>query len=85
MRGLGGVVVIDGAIGAHGRSSRPAHYFIDKCLCLLCLEGHVRPASGHTLQIRVRFDTLIFETRKLLLLLLLLLLCKYDIWPLNAS
>ena len=25
--GLGGVVVIDAAIGAHGRGSRPAHYF----------------------------------------------------------
>ena len=25
-RGLGGVVVIDAAIGAHGRGSRPAHY-----------------------------------------------------------
>src|SRR6218665_3907000 len=45
---------------------------LHKCLCLLCLEGHVRAASGHTLQIRVRFDTLIFETRRLLLLLLLL-------------
>ena len=27
-RGLGGVVVIDAAIGAHGRGSRPVHYLI---------------------------------------------------------
>jgi len=26
LRGLGGVVVIDAAIGAHGRVSRPVHY-----------------------------------------------------------
>ena len=30
------------------KSISPDHY-IDKCLCLLCLEGHVRAASGHTL------------------------------------
>ena len=29
MRGLGGVVVIDAAIGVHGRGSRLAHYFSD--------------------------------------------------------
>ena len=42
MRGLGGVVVIDAAIGAHGRGSRPAHYFtvaatLDKSLTSHCL------------------------------------------------
>ena len=39
---LGGVVVIDAAIGAHGRGSRPAHYFtvaatLDKSLTSHCL------------------------------------------------
>ena len=41
-RGLGGVVVIDAAIGAHGRGSRLAHYFtvaatLDKSLTSHCL------------------------------------------------
>ena len=41
-RGLGGVVVIDAAIGAHGRGSRPAHYFtvaatLEKSLTSHCL------------------------------------------------
>src|SRR6218665_2228990 len=41
-RGLDGVVVIDAAIGAHGRGSRPAHYFtaaatLDKSLTSYCL------------------------------------------------
>jgi len=41
-RGLGGVVVIDAAIGAHGRGSCPAHYFtvaatLDKSLTSHCL------------------------------------------------
>ena len=44
LRGLGGVVVIDAAIGAHGRGSRPAHYLtvaatLDKSLtshCYVC-------------------------------------------------
>ena len=41
-RGLGGVVVIDAAIGTHGRGSRPAHYFtvaatLDKSLTSHCL------------------------------------------------
>ena len=41
-RGLGGVVVIDAAIGAHGHGSRPAHYFtvaatLDKSLTSHCL------------------------------------------------
>src|SRR6218665_3996778 len=41
-RGLGGVVMIDAAIGAHGRGSRPAHYFtvaatLDKSLTSHCL------------------------------------------------
>ena len=40
--GLGGVVVIDAAIGAHGRGSRLAHYFtvaatLDKSLTSHCL------------------------------------------------
>src|SRR6218665_1453319 len=42
LRGLGGVVVIDAAIGAHGRDSRLAHYFtvaatLDKSLTSHCL------------------------------------------------
>ena len=42
LRGLGGVVVIDAAIGAHGRGSRPAHYLtvaatLDKSLTSHCL------------------------------------------------
>src|SRR6218665_520245 len=42
LEGLGGVVVIDAAIGAHGRGSRPAHYFtvaatLDKSLTSHCL------------------------------------------------
>ena len=41
-RGLGGVVVIDAAIGVHGRGSRLAHYFtvaatLDKSLTSHCL------------------------------------------------
>ena len=41
-RGLGGVVVIDAAIGAHGRGSRPVHYLtvaatLDKSLTSHCL------------------------------------------------
>ena len=41
-RGLGGVVVIDAAIGAHGCCSRPAHYLtvvatLDKSLTSHCL------------------------------------------------
>ena len=41
-RGLGGVVVIDAAIGAYGRGSRLAHYFtvaatLDKSLTFHCL------------------------------------------------
>jgi len=41
-RGLGGVVVIDAAIGAYGRGSRLAHYFtvaatLDKSLTSHCL------------------------------------------------
>ena len=44
MRGLGGVVVIDAAIGAHGRGSRPVHYLtvaatLDKSLTSHCLSG----------------------------------------------
>ena len=40
--GLGGVVVIDAAIGAHGRGSRPVHYLtvaatLDKSLTSHCL------------------------------------------------
>ena len=40
--GLGGVVVIDAAIGVHGRCSRLAHYFtvaatLDKSLTSHCL------------------------------------------------
>ena len=40
--GLGGVVVIDAAIGAYGRGSRLAHYFtvaatLDKSLTSHCL------------------------------------------------
>ena len=42
LRGLGGVVVIDAAIGTHGRGSRLAHYFtvaatLDKSLTSHCL------------------------------------------------
>ena len=42
LRGLGGVVVINAAIGVHGRGSRPAHYFtvaatLDKSLSSHCL------------------------------------------------
>ena len=42
IRGLGGVVVIDAAIGAYGRGSRLAHYFtvaatLDKSLTSHCL------------------------------------------------
>ena len=42
LRGLGGVVVIDAAIGAHGCGSRLAHYFtvaatLDKSLTSHCL------------------------------------------------
>ena len=42
LRGLGGVVVIDAAIGAHGRSSRPVHYLtvaatLDKSFTSHCL------------------------------------------------
>src|SRR6218665_929755 len=42
LRGLGGVVVIDAAIGAHGRGSRPVHYLtvaatLDKSLTSHCL------------------------------------------------
>jgi len=41
-KGLGGEMVIDAAIGAHGRGSRPAHYFtvaltLDKSLTSHCL------------------------------------------------
>ena len=42
MRGLGGVVVIDAAIGARRRGSRPVHYLtvaatLDKSLTSHCL------------------------------------------------
>src|SRR6218665_3169179 len=42
LRGLGGVVVIDAAIGEYGRGSRLAHYFtvaatLDKSLTSHCL------------------------------------------------
>ena len=42
VRGLGGVVVIDAAIGTHGRGSRLAHYLtvaatLDKSLTSHCL------------------------------------------------
>ena len=42
MRGLGGVVVIDAAIDAHGCGSRPVHYLtvaatLDKSLTSHCL------------------------------------------------
>src|SRR6218665_3709160 len=48
LRGLGGVVVIDAAIGAHGRGSRLAHYFtvaatLDKSSTSHCLKLRQAP------------------------------------------
>src|SRR6218665_3533681 len=57
--GLGGVVGLALPMARADRSSRPIYYLpcsdlgkgpnLHKCLCLLCLEGHVRAELGHTL------------------------------------
>jgi len=46
LRGLGGVVVIDAAIGVHGSGSRLAHYFTVAETLDKSLTSHCPAASG---------------------------------------